>query len=481
VAICLVLTITVAYAAQAEDLVPKYIFMMIGDGMALNQRAVTELYLAGLENPDRNAPKLLAMSYFPVQGMSRTYSANEPITDSAAAGTALACGYKTNNGLLGMGEDGTRYMTVAEMAKAKGKKVGILSSVSLNHATPAAYYSHQPSRGNYYEIAIDLAESGVDYFAGGGLSHARGREGDQPDAFALAQENGFTVTETREELTALTPGVGKVYATNQRLVGGDSLPYAIDCLADDITLAEFTQRGIELLDNPSGFFMMVEGGKIDWTCHGNDAGTMVREVIAFDEAVAVALDWYRSHPDETLIVVTGDHETGGLSLGNVSNKTKDMSVEKLGSQRVSAEEFNKRLALLKERFEGSPSLEDILVLIRDCFGVDPLPDSAAAKRIEAAYEASVGKTGDGDTSGTSYGGQEPLTITLQRILADEAGISYTTFDHSATPVPVLAQGVGQEKFDGYYENTDIARKLMELIGMAPQALPEEEAVEALAN
>ena len=284
---------------------PKYIFYFIGDGMANVQIHAAEAYLAALQGKDEVAgsqkAKLLAMSHFPVQGLSTTFANNRLITGSAAAGTALACGMKTNIGVISMNPNATRpYTTVAELAKAKGMKVGIVSSVSIDHATPAVFYAHQPSRSNYHEIAMALANSDFDYFAGGGFHDDETGTG---NAIETAQANGFTYVKTREALAAVKPG-NRVIATDNFLMGGSALVYELDRLNAPETLplmslAEFTSEGIRLLDNDNGFFMMVEGGKIDWACHANDARAAIDDTIAFDNAIREALNFYMLHPDDT--------------------------------------------------------------------------------------------------------------------------------------------------------------------------------------
>ena len=195
----------------------------------------------------------------------------------------------------------TPLVSVAEMAKEAGMKVGVVTSVSLDHATPAACYAHQPSRNNFYEIAIEATQSNFDYFGGGGFLQPRGKNNDQRDIFEIFAENGYTVVRNREDFEKLTPQSGKVVAINAVLDEDQTMPYEIDREENDLSLADFTRKGIELLDNPEGFFMLVEGGKIDWAAHANDAATVIRDVLAFGEAIEEAIKFYQQHPEETLI------------------------------------------------------------------------------------------------------------------------------------------------------------------------------------
>ena len=190
----------------------KYVFFFIGDGMGSPQIHSAEAYLAALESPDENdgsvKAKSLTMSGFPVQGMATTFANNRFITGSAAAGTALACGKKTNINVIAMDPTTTiPYTSLAELAKEKGMKVGIISSVSIDHATPAVFYAHQPARKNYHEIAMELANSDFDYFAGGGFKEDETCEN---CAIDTATNNGFTFAYTREELAAIEPGVRSI-------------------------------------------------------------------------------------------------------------------------------------------------------------------------------------------------------------------------------------------------------------------------------
>ncbi|EFK08922.1 alkaline phosphatase family protein [delta proteobacterium NaphS2] len=463
---------------------PKYIFYFIGDGMANVQVHAAEAYLAALQGKDEVAgsqkAKLLAMSHFPVQGLSTTFANNRLITGSAAAGTALACGMKTNIGVISMNPDATRsYTTVAELAKAKGMKVGIVSSVSIDHATPAVFYAHQPSRSNYHEIAMALANSDFDYFAGGGFHDDETGTG---NAIETAQANGFTYVKTRQALAAVTPG-NRVIATDNFLMGGSALAYELDRVNAPetlplISLAEFTSEGIRLLDNDNGFFMMVEGGKIDWACHANDARAAIDDTIAFDNAIREALNFYMLHPDDTLIVVTADHECGGQTIG-FAGTAYDTFFEVLAKQQYSYEVFDEYYVVpYKENHNPAPADIDanMWALILEMFGLDGTGATADEwddlteydkERLEAAFD----KTMSGESVNLEeedrllYGSYEPLTVTLTHILNQKAGIAWTSYSHTGVPVPVLTIGNSSTLFDGFYDNTDIAKKIAEALGM----------------
>ncbi len=294
-----------------SDAKAKYVFLFIGDGMAMPQITAAEAYLNAHSGTSPGVEKL-SFTQFPAQGLTTTYDAGSFITDSASAGTAIATGSKTLSGVISMDETRTKKLkTIAEYAKESGMKVGIISSVNLDHATPACFYAKEESRNNYLSINMQLANSNFDYFAGGMVRIDKTPEG-QLSAHDMMKKNGWILASSREELNALVPGDKQVYAYYNTSFTRNSLDYAIDMEAEDISLAEYTAKGIELLDNDEGFFMMVEGGKIDWACHANDAAASIHNTLAFDNAVKEAIEFYNAHPDDTIIIVTGDHETGRI-------------------------------------------------------------------------------------------------------------------------------------------------------------------------
>jgi alkaline phosphatase len=474
----------------------KYVFMMIGDGMALTQRNAAEIYLAASKGESLKPGIVkLNMSKLPVQGMCTTYSSNSIITDSAAAGTALSTGHKTKSGVVGMDAGGNEsFPLISEMAKAAGMKVGIISTVDIDHATPACYYAHQPTRNNYYEISLELANSGFDYFAGGDVKKPTGSKKDKPSSIKVIEEAGYKRVSDRASFLALKAGDGKVMAVNPVLDRSKAMPYYMDRTDKEITVAEFTRKGIELLDNPKGFFMMVEGGKIDWACHANDAVASIMNTIAFDEAVGVAMEFYNKHPEETLIVVTGDHETGGMTIGFAGTKY-DTFFDKLSNQKVSYEAFDKVLAEFKKN--SGAKFEDVLPLINEHFGLK-VYSSEKMKSLEEKAKAgdSVAKAALGmglkdfevdqlrasfaqsmvgkkerardDETYLLYGGYEPLTVNITHILNQKAGLAWTSYSHTGVPVPVSAIGAGADLFGGYYDNTDIFFKTLQAMGIEGQ-------------
>jgi alkaline phosphatase len=449
----------------------KYVFLFIGDGMAMPQISSAEVYTTARSSKDISITKL-AFTRFPVSGLTTTYDAGTFITDSASAVTAIATGNKTLSGVINMDPAKTKaYKTIAEYAHGAGKKVGVVSSVTLDHATPAGFFAKVPSRSNYYDIAVQMTRSGFEYFAGGGLLQPAGKNNDQPDVIQLARNSGYTFVNSVSAFKALKPDGGKVIAVNAVLQDSGSMPYELDRKADDLSLADYTRKGIELLaDNPGGFFLMVEGGKIDWACHANDAGAAISDVIAFDNAIKAAIDFAASHPDETLIVVTGDHETGGMTLGFAGTQY-DTFFDKVALQKKSFIAFNSDVLApyKKSTPKEQARLSGLLPAIKEYFGLDYSKLSDFQKRqLEAAFMRSMGNEVERPAAEDQYllyGGYEPLTVKITQIMNQTAGIGWTSYAHTGVPVPTFAFGIHQEIFGGYYDNTDIFRKLVSVMNI----------------
>lgn len=455
----------------------KYVFLFIGDGMGLPQKGATEAFTG----------EQLVMNTFPAQGMTSTYAADRFITGSAASATALASGQKTNIGMLGMSPRQVHVKSIAEMAKENGKKVGIVSSVSIDHATPAAFYAHVPTRGQYYDIDVALAESNFDFFGGGGLKDVANKKNNSKNfkgnALELIKNSGYKVITDKEEFMALRPADGKVVSWNAWLQDSKALPYAMDMRPQDITLPEFTAKAIEMLDNPDGFFLMVEGGKIDWACHANDAAAFIYNTLSFDESIAEAVDFAKHHPEETIIVVTGDHECGGLTLGFAGTKYASY-YNSLQSQNVSFQKFSDEVVKLwKEENGEKVGFEYFQPTITHFFGLEFEGDANKNPMVVKDYQLAMLKdayerTMKGEKKFKNpelynlYGGYDPLTVTITHVLNNNAGLGWTSFKHTGVPVATSAMGVGAASFNGYYDNIDIAYKLMSIMGMTPRVYSE---------
>lgn len=444
----------------------KYVFLFIGDGMGTNQVYSTQLFKAALQGQAALAE--LNFTTFPVQSHMTTYSANSLVTCSAASGTALATGHKTNNGVLGKDTSLTiSFESIAKKVKKAGYKVGILSSVGINHATPASFYANQDHRGMYYQIAQELPLSGFDYFGGGGFINPTGRDKSLPDAYQLAVDAGYQLANTPEALAALKAGDEKVFAVNPGSYPGGDFYWTIDKKEGSISLAYFVKQAIALLSNPKGFFMMVEGGKIDWACHSNDAAASIHETLDFDQAVAEALAFYRQYPDETLIIVTADHETGGMIVGN----GRKVNVGLLQYQNSSAQEFGRILVNFKEN-NPKATFDQVMALVQTHFGLGDARkglelSAEELKQFKTVYtELFKGDKGlNPDKDYLSANESMTLPDLALKVLSEKAGISWASKGHSGTPVPVFVLGQGQDYFSSRIDNTDIPKIVGKLMGV----------------
>ncbi len=477
----------------------KYIFYFIGDGMAATQVRLAEAALTSEKfrenyskqtNSELKAEALFLKS-LSTTGLATSNAANRYITDSAAAGTALATGSKTDVGVISLDPNGNSLKSIAEIAKESGMKVGIVSSVSIDHATPACFYAHAQSRSSYSDISDQLLTSGFDYFGGGSAKwdkRASTEGSDKATAYAAyrqkAEEAGFRYVTTKEEFDQIGKGESQaVIATldmlaNEQYTGdGSAMPYTIDLdkqSSDNnkITLAQYTQKGIDLLEGDGGFFMMVEGGKIDWACHANDAATCAYEVVAFDEAIGVAMAFAAKHPEETLIVVTGDHDCGGLAIG-FAGTYYESAFELLASAKSSYTLFTEGATA---KIEAGESFDSLLKYACEEYGFTNNSSgdtkNAIAQTLELsdievemlrkAYRKSATKRLDKeDDYSNAFGGYDPFTTTCTNILNNKAGIEFASYSHTAVPVMVFAGGANAEIFSGYYDNTDIAKKILE--------------------
>lgn len=300
--------------AKKKDDKAKYIFLFIGDGMGNAHVAVTESYLSYKEG--KLGGEMLLISQFPYYGTATSYSADANITDSSAAGTAIACGEKTYNGGMGIDAEGNKVKSMAYDLKEDGYQIGIMSTVPINHATPGSFYASSNSRNDYYDISKQIVTSGFDYFAGSGFIDFKGK-GEKEEAIdSYLEKNGYSVSYGIEEFNKESAGKDKVVFCQESNRSESAENYeSSGKIAEDATLGEMLELGIQFFDEKKPFFFMCEGGKIDWSAHANKTMPTVMDVIELDNAVAVAYEFYKQHPEETLIVVTADHETGGLTLG----------------------------------------------------------------------------------------------------------------------------------------------------------------------
>lgn len=370
--------------------------------MGASHVAVTESYLSYKEG--KLGGEQLLMTQFPYYGMATTHSANRNVTCSSAAGTAIACGVKTNNGTVGVDKDSVRVESIATMLKEEGYKVGLLTTVPINHATPAAFYAHSVKRTDYYGISCDIPASGFDFFAGTGFLQFTGKDNDKESTEEFLERNGYTVSYGIEEFRKESVGKDKVVFCQSKNRGKSAGYYVSDGLENtgveseepgadmtDATMPEMLELALEYLGDEKPFFIMGEGGIIDWASHENRTMSTVENVLDFDAAIKVAYEFYKKHPKKTLIVVTADHETGGLTLG-------------AGRATINWK-----------------ALEEQWI------------ESGKKNILDAEANAELNK---------------------------KCSIGWTTVKHAGGAVPVYAIGVGAEKFNGQIDNTEIMGKIL---------------------
>ncbi len=432
VALVLIILIGIITYMALKPTKPKYIFLFIGDGMSTAQVELTEIYKNSIQYKKPNEQETLSFTKFETVGLRKNYSISNYVPDSAASGTALASGLLTYNGSINTDEDGNEIKPITYDLKKQNKKIGIITTMSINHATPASFYAGAANRTDYDDIAYDLVNSGFDYFAGGNFFLGTTTETDIKN---YATDNGYTIIDSVE-------GLNNINQNNKNIVlspyhdNDGFIPFAIDNRTE-FNLENYVKTAIEVLDNKNGFFIMAESGLIDYAGHNNDARSVISEVEELDKAVQVALEFAKKHPRETLIIVTGDHETGGLSLG----RGGDLNVQSLQDQKYSYEKLVEYAYQIKN---NNISYEVVLSYVSTYYGIENAD-------LTYAYQ----KTLEGDT--------EILKNTVLDLISDEAKIKYTTSQHTADRIPVYATGVGSERFSGIYHTTEFNQTLRNIL------------------
>lgn len=443
---------------------PKYVFYFIGDGMGVGQVQALRTYYKNTDDADCN---LQHFYQFPVAGIMSTYSGDNDITDSAAAGTALACGTKTRNGMLGMDADTVALTSIARRMKQAGRGVAVMSSVSLDDATPGAFYACRPNRGQYYEIARQGAVSGFDFLAGAYFRDPYGvRAKTKGNVFAEYEANGYTIVRGKtgyEE--AVNAGAHRVLWLDADTTTENTIDYAIDARGNDMTLPQMVESGIDFLYKhyPKGFFMMAEGGAIDHMGHGNDAAGVIRETKEFDAAIRVAYEFYRLHPQETLIIVTADHETGGLGMG--VNGSKRPRMEYVDGVRVSKSRFGGAFRHSVRAAGEQVTWNDARRVLAEQLGLGTtitLTAGEEGRLMQVFQETVIDRRGKGEH--TLYADFDDFTAEVFRLYSTKLGLGWTTNSHTGNPVPLFAVGAGADKFAqaGWLDNTDIPRLIGEV-------------------
>jgi alkaline phosphatase len=456
-AACAVASNSAVAATPAAPKAPKYVFYMIGDGMGFNHVVNSQIYNKEVLGNDAR----LTMLDFPITSWARTHSASTDVTDSAAAGTALSTGYKTRNGMLGMDADTVAVTSFAKTLFDQGWGVGLITTVAIDDATPGAFYAHVPNRKQYMTVGRQLAESGYQFAAGAGLGAARDKEGKRTDLLDYFAQQGVTVAYGPEGL--------KTQADRLLVLSTDSVKtwnvgYTIDSIPGALTLPMMTEAGLKhmMRVTPNRFFMMIEGGNIDHAGHANDGGTILREVINFDQAIKLVYDFYLQYPDETLIVVTADHETGGFSIGD-DFTGYNVYPQVAALQKVSKEQFGDHLKSMA-RNRRNYTWDDMEAYLRDNLGfwtAVKLTDLETAELQQMFNDMQTGRNSAPDQK-TLYATFDGFTARVFKLLNEKAGFGFTTTKHTGAGVPVFAVGVGAERFSGVNDNTDLPKKILSI-------------------
>lgn len=447
-------TFTGAYASA-----PKYVFYFIGDGMGFGPVNAAETYL----RMNRTPAQSLNMMSMPVKSFIQTYSANRPVTDSAAAGTALSTGTKTKNGMLGMGPDTTAVYSVAQDFKKQGYGIGIVTSVAPDDATPGAFYAHVPYRGQYYDVDVRASECDYEFLAGAGLRGLKDKKGNATDVLDRMARNNVQIIWGPDEIEKISSR--KVLLLNPKDTDNNNIGYTIDSIQGVLNLPLITRTCLDhlLRYTPDKFFMMVEGGNIDHALHANDAGAAIKEIINFDEALGIALDFYREHPDETLIIVTADHNTGGLEMGNpyVSYNARLGLIDAQRLSKPNFEQFCETLLKSRRTYKWEDMKEELQNSL-GLFTVVPVSETDEAK-LKDIFDETFERR-EGKTEKTLYDTFSQFAVEVFKIIDKATGLAFTTDSHSGNPVPLFVIGDDADQFKGIGNNDQIApllRKLLE--------------------
>ena len=329
----------------------KNIILLIGDGMGTSQ-----IYAGITANHGH-----LNIERFPVVGFQKTYSASSYVTDSGASGTAISTGTKTKNGSIAVDTSGKPLKTILEYAEDHGYATGLVVTSTITHATPASFIAHNANRNKYEQIARDFLKTDIDLVIGGGEDHFNHRE-DSLNLVGLLEEQGYSVV---RELSAINSSSEKAICFTSKDANKPA-PFRKPRLLPDATkiALKFLNR------NRNGFFIMVEGSQIDWAAHGNNTDWLVSEVIDFDQAVGEALD-FASRNKETLVIVTADHETGGLGIngGNIPDGTVEAGYTTDGHTGVMVPVF--AYGPGSESFAGIYENTDLFFKMMKAYGFEP--------------------------------------------------------------------------------------------------------------
>lgn len=451
--IVLLFSVLVSHATQksVKSSIPqkaKYVFVLFGDGMSDNLIRLTELYLGAKYQKDT----LLNFSRFPNVALTNTHSKTSLITCSAAAGTAIFCGTKTTANRIGVNEKLEPIESIGTKLKKEGYKLGICSTNGIDHATPATIYAHTPERRNFFSISSQLARSDIDFVAGAGFVDVNrpNKKWDKdiltiPDS--LKKHNWHLTTRVSDAKQSIA---SKLILLNSLTEPSEDLPLTIDRTPDQMNLKDFARIGINRLYDPKskGFFFFLEGGSIDHTMHSNDAASAVHEMINFVETIDIALEFYKKHPTETLLLVVSDHETGGFTLGK--DGARNISAAPLMEQKMS---YHKMEDIIQKM---NPNPDSIIRFIDQ--NVFKLTES------EIQYIKKISKQGIPEDQKALYARNNTFVSATLQVMQNRCRIGFSTRHHSGARIPIFSMGAGSEYFHGVIENSEIPRLIYQAMG-----------------
>ncbi len=504
--LCLSLLLALPVAGTAATgKKPKNIIFFIGYGIGGTASVyLAEAYLGAKDSPKTPSIVPLYQHTMGEVGLTTTYSWESPITESAGASTAMATGIKSKQIAIGVDHEGEPLESILETAHKAGLRTGLVTDVSIDHATSSGYCAKNANRRASYEIAMDMPKSGVNLLMGGGFLDPEGKKAKNPgkSIYDNFRDHGYKVVNTAEGFHKLNNKDDKVVWMHPEQHDGKALRYAIDADDDYIHLPEMTEKAIELMENPNGFFLMIEGGKVDWAGHANDTGAYLHDILLLDKAIKIALD-YAAKKGDTLVVVSQDHGCGGLTMGS-RGVGYDGWYERIDWQKHSYVVAQEKIREFKKQ-NPNATFEDILPFLKENWNLIPASkkfldryaelekqgvkwQQASAiykeaqnmllpheeKELREAFAATMKKPAATlDQYMMDAGIYDPFVMTANSIIAAHAGLQWTTWGHTGDPAITTATGPGQSMFNGYYDNTDLYFKMMELLDLEVPARNKE--------
>jgi len=426
---------------------PKNIIMIVGDGMG---PAFTTAYRYFNDNP---ATEIIEETVFDrhLVGMASTYPARVSgfVTDSAAAATALATGVKSYNGAIGLDVDKNSVETVLEWAKKQGKKTGVVVTSQVNHATPASYLAHNKSRRNYNAIADSYIDDGIkaDIILGGGWQYFIRDDRHLVNEFTSA---GFHYIDKAQALNALPQ--------NQPVLGlfaDIGLPWALDD-SNKLRLATMTKAATKQLENEKGYFLLVEASQIDWAGHSNDIASAMAEMTDLAKTVEYLEEYVKNNPD-TLVILTADHSTGGFTIA--AEGIYEWNPEILRTMKRSPQKIAEQLATADITIPEASEQLNFKVTPAEVMLLQQAKYQASEQLVQFyALDESEQK------EQTKPSIETTIYIAIKKLIDKRTNSGWTSSGHTAIDVPVFAFGKGSELFKGKIDNTDIAKKIFNLLG-----------------